>query len=731
MIPSDRVERWIFGVALAAALLSVGLRALGPDLEFTDWFFLDRLARMSTDSAPPTDPVTLVVIDDDGLVRMGERWPLSRNTWAQFLRAVAVHEPAAVALDAWFETPAPRGEVELALDVADQIIDQEFGDTPRGSAMVEDLEKMAAELDGDRQFSAALADLGRVVVGMVCADGRQGIDIGKNALPRPLKISDLESNSYLRCDKLAASIAPLAVAAHTQAGLNVPADRDGMIRRYPFIFRVQDDFYPSLALAAAMAANPEDATGLLARAAQLKSPRPLLRYQSKDDFRVLRFGDILEADKDSPGLKTGIKGKILVVGVSAQGTEDLVRTPVHGNIPGLVIHASAIAGLLENSFVSNHEENTRKGALAGLLLLLLLAWFTRNPRGGGSVIIRGAFAMALWWVAATYGVHKGALIPTGTVLGGIGFISLGSLGIIFYRGQNARQRTREIRRAFAFYLSPAVVEELIADPTKLKLGGERREITAYFSDVMGFTSIAEQMTPADLVTLLNECLGTMTEIILEEGGTIDKYIGDAVVAMFGAPVHQEDHSLRACRAALRCQEALTDLRKTWMARGWPEVRVRIGMHTGVAVVGNMGSHRRFDYTMMGDTVNQAARLEGVNKVYQTWIVASHDTMEACGDGIVARELDTVVVKGRVQGVRIYEPLAIADHASHEQVALAQRFTEGLSAWRNRQWSDARKIFGALAVSGDAPSAVFLARLEQIEAQSPPDEWDGVYVMKSK
>jgi len=731
MLPSDRLERWLWIGALFLGVAVIGLRLAVPQLEATDWPFLDAYSKASTDVAPSTDSLTLVLIDDDGLVRMGERWPLSRKTWARFLRVVAPHKPAAVALDAWFETPSPRSAADLALDIADQISSLEFGDTPQGMDMTGGLEKMASTLDGDRQFSAALADLGKVVLGMVCADGRRDIDIAKNALPRPLAVQPEAVESVMACEKLAASIAPLAVAAHSQAGLMVPPDRDGKIRKYPLIFRKGEEFYPSLALATAMAARPDEANAFLERAVKSQTPRPILRFQATDGFRVLRFGDILEAEKDSPGLKKGIEGKILVVGVSAQGTEDLVRTSVHGNIPGVLIHASAIAGILENSFILNYPGGIRLGALLGVMVLLLLAWMVRNPQGGGVVVMKGLMMAGLWIGIATYAASRSVLFPTGTVLLGMGCVTLGGVGIIFLRGQSARLRARAIRRAFAFYLSPTVVEELISDPTKLKLGGSRREITAFFSDVKGFTSISEQMNPADLVKLLNECLGVMTEIILEEGGTVDKYIGDAVVAMFGAPVEHKDHALRACRAAIRCQEALTELRKQWLARGWPEIRVRIGLNTGVAIVGNMGSQQRFDYTMIGDAVNQAARFEGVNKVYKTWVLASHSTLEACRDDILARELDTVLVRGKAEGVRIYEPMAIRGDETSEQRAVCDRFGEGLEAWRSRRWNVAEEIFKELAARGDGPASEFVSRLEEIKNEQPQEDWDGVYVMKKK
>ena len=728
MLPADRIERSLLIVALCLGIALISLRVSFPQLEFLDWPFADAYSNFATDSAPDTDAITLVLIDDDGLVRMGERWPLSRKTWGDFLRVVAAHEPAAVALDVWFETPSPKGAADLALDVADQLNELEFGESPQGMDMVAGLERMASVLDEDRLFASSLADLGKVVLGMVCADGRKDIDIGRNMLPRPLDVKLKDREGVLRCAKLAASIAPLAVASHSQAGLIVPHDRDGKIRRYPLVFEAGDDVYPSLALAAVMAGRRDQGEKILNRAAQMESSRPLLRFQEPDDFRILRFGDVMEADRNSPGLKKGISGKILIVGVSAQGTQDFVRTPNHTAIPGVFVHASAMAGLLGNGFMVS---GTPWGSGVGLALVFILFWLLRNPQDGLRVFLKFAGVMTLWLGICVYAVNQSVLFPAGSVALALLIVAGGGYAVLFLRGQNARHRARAIRRAFAFYLSPTVVQELIADPTKLKLGGSRREITAFFSDVKGFTSISEQMNPADLVQLLNECLGSMTEIILEEGGTIDKYIGDAVVAMFGAPISHEDHALRACRAALRCQENLASLRKDWLARGWPEIEVRIGLNTGVAVVGNMGSQQRFDYTMMGDAVNKAARLEGVNKVYGTSILVSGETMSACALGVYGRELDSVLMKGKGEGVHIYEPLSLLGDETPEHRELSASFAAGLEAWRKRDWDSAKTIFERLARDGDSPSKEFLNRLKHLSLDDYPEGWDGVYVMRSK
>ncbi len=218
------------------------------------------------------------------------------------------------------------------------------------------------------------------------------------------------------------------------------------------------------------------------------------------------------------------------------------------------------------------------------------------------------------------------------------------------------RQKRYIKNAFKQYLSPAVIEQLISHPERLKLGGERRELSIFFSDLQGFTSISEGLSPEELTALLNEYLSAMTDIIQEEGGTVDKFEGDAIIAFWNAPLDLDDHALRAVRSALRCQESLARMRPAFRERVGKDLYMRIGINTGPAVVGNMGSHSRFDYTVLGDAVNLAARLEGINKQFKTYTMISQATLEQMADAFPVRELSRVAVVGRKEPVTVYEPM---------------------------------------------------------------------------
>ncbi len=644
-------------VAVVGALLA-GIALVGVQPAGLERVPYDLALRHAVTPSAPADEVTVVLVDDESLKRLDERWPLRRATWAEFLKKLKRSAPKVVALDAWFEAPAPRLHVELALDIADRLRD-ELDDAEE---MADELEKDAARLDGDRQLAKTIAEVGPTVLGFACLD--------------------------VACAKVGRSIPTLTVSATAQGALNVPPDPDGVIRRYAYSNPAGD----SLALA----------TARLLREAVSDPGEALLTPRPSRSFRTLRFSDVVEAD--GAGLAEAFGGRAVLVGVSALGTEDHVRTPVEGAIPGVYTHANALSDLL----AAEHRRPAGPGGIAaGIMVLLLVAWRSRH------VLVVGLVAAAAWGVAYVFMLQKGHVFPGLSVPIGIGAIVSVRLGFVYARG-------RTVRRAFQHYLAPAVVEQLVENPNLLQLGSTRREITAFFSDVKGFTSISEALTPDQLLQLLNECLGAMTDAIIAEGGTIDKYIGDAIVAMFGAPLDQPDHAARACRAAIRCQQVLDELRPRWREAGFPEIEVRIGLNSGSAVVGNMGSDTRFDYTMLGDTVNLAARLEGTNNVYGTWILCGARTA-ALAQGVDLRELDSVRVKGRAEPVRVFQVGAPPSEA----------YAGALEAYREGRFTDARDAFLSLAEQDDAPARAMGDRAAELAAHPPEGEWDGVFTMTTK
>ena len=297
----------------------------------------------------------------------------------------------------------------------------------------------------------------------------------------------------------------------------------------------------------------------------------------------------------------------------------------------------------------------------------------------------------------------------------------------------AEERERErIRKTFESYVAPAVVQEMLKHPEQLRLGGERREITVLFTDIRGFTTMSENLDPEALVKLLHDFLNPMSNIIINQGGTIDKYMGDAIMALFGAPLMQTDHPRLACRAALEMVGSLAALNQTWAEQGRPPLKVGVGVNTGPVAVGNMGSDRLFDYTAIGDNVNLASRLEGLNKYYGTSILISDFTAKALGNGFILRDMDLVRVKGKVHGVRIHELLGEGE-PDPELARFLELYHQALSLYREKRFPESLAAFAqALELRpADATCQRYLTLAQKHHETPPPDDWEAVTVMDGK
>jgi adenylate cyclase len=408
--------------------------------------------------------------------------------------------------------------------------------------------------------------------------------------------------------------------------------------------------------------------------------------------------------------------------MSAPGLFDLRPAPVSGVYPGVEIHATMLDNLLSNDFI----RAVPVSILAALTLLMALM------AGVGTSYVSGIFKSVMVYAASIimpvavclFAYTRGFWLPL--IVQEVGVtITLFSAGLIYYSTEG-RQKLF-IKNAFKQYLSPAVIEELIQHPERLKLGGERRELSIFFSDLEGFTSISEGLEPEALTALLNEYLTAMTDIIQEEGGTVDKYEGDAIIAFWNAPLQQADHAGHSVRAAMRCQAKLAEMRPSVRERIGRDLRMRIGINSGPAVVGNLGSHTRFDYSMLGDAVNLAARLEGINKQFGTYTIISEATLERMEEAFPVRELSRVAVVGRKDPVRIYEPIFPEEFAVREKdLAL---FAEGLAAFYRGQFAAAEMIFAGFK-DRDPVAAAYAGKCRSL-LDHPPEDWDGVWVVTSK
>ncbi len=448
-------------------------------------------------------------------------------------------------------------------------------------------------------------------------------------------------------------------------------------------------------------------------------------YGGARTFRHVSAGDVIHGQ---PEACRAIDGKVVVVGATTTGIYDLRPTPFESNFPGVEIHASVIENVITKNFLVRPYGIGIFETIAMLLVGLLFSWLlTRFRLTIGLVATFGCmalFTVADFFLLFSQGVQARIVLPTVQML-------VLFMAIAVYRYATEERQKRETRRAFQFYLSKDVIDTVLQDDSKLMLGGERRELSVLFSDIRGFTSISEGLAPEALTALLNEYLTPMTELVFKYRGTLDKYMGDAIMAFYGAPVAFPDHPGAACRTALDMMEELARLRVGWRERGLPELDIGIGVNTGSMSVGNMGSVNRFDYTVMGDHVNLGSRLEGLNKQYGTHIIISQFTRDAVGDQFTCRELDSVAVKGKKEPVRIFE-VAHRGPAVADRDSWIDRFELALRAYREQRWDEANAIFEELVASrDDATSKIFIQRCRDMKANPPGEDWDGVFKMLTK
>jgi class 3 adenylate cyclase/CHASE2 domain-containing sensor protein len=423
------------------------------------------------------------------------------------------------------------------------------------------------------------------------------------------------------------------------------------------------------------------------------------------------------------------KDKVFFYGLTAAGTWDLNPMPYLDRYPMLGLHANAFNTILTQNFLKKLPDWAIIIIILGFGLLMGLIVPKLGPIKGAIVVIvlLGSYLFTAQYLFNT----KGIIVD---VLGSVTALIIGYLSITVHNFFSEEKEKKMIRGMFSRYVTKSVVDELIKNPDMIKLGGERKILTVFFSDVAGFTSVSEKLTPEELVALLNEYLTAMTNIVLKHDGMIDKYEGDAIMAVFGTPIPMPDHASKACYVSLEMQEELIKLREKWHQEGKPELKVRIGLNTGPMVAGNMGAEDRLDYTVMGDSVNLGSRLEGANKQYGTYIMISEYTYEIAKNDIEVRFIDSIRVKGKELPVKVYEVLAKKENGLPEnKKRVIENFNKGMECYLKQDWKNGISYFeSALAIDPeDSPSKVYVERCKEFMVNPPPLDWDGVYVMKTK
>jgi adenylate cyclase len=516
-------------------------------------------------------------------------------------------------------------------------------------------------------------------------------------------------------------IRPLGQFADAAKGIGlamIEPDSDGVVRH----FQVQIMGGSTLPACAVHAVGkpdlPAGSSGMIKYAGPARSIDTLSYYQILDD--------------EHPIPAERIRGRIVLVGRELQaspaplGQTDLFPTPFFASAgiytSGVEIHANIIHNLLSGQWVREIAATVKIIGCFGYLLLFSLIFTAVSPLRG--LIVLGVSSLGL--IALSYWLFSVFDFWAPPVTFVLGTASIYTGNVVLQHLAEARQK-RWLRSAFNRYVSPAVVESIVNDPSSLELGGQEVHATIFFSDLANFTSFSERLAPKDLIALLNEYFTPMTNIILEHRGALDKFIGDAVMAFWGVPLRLENHAQYACEAALKMKETIACLREGWLQRQLPLLDARMGIHSGHVVAGNVGSMERFNYTVLGDTVNLASRLESANKFYGTTILISEDTFKLAGPLFFARELDSIRMKGRQAPVKVYE---LRGKRGEEDVTFLDSFAEGLEEYKKRLWDRAELHFGSIA-SIDPPSRTYLERCQHYKTHPPPENWDGVFTQASK
>jgi len=541
--------------------------------------------------------------------------------------------------------------------------------------------------------------------------------------------------------------------------LNAYTDPDDVIRRMPLMVVMDGAAVPSMSLelaSRALGAAPEVAPDGTFAVAGYRIPSPIpntlaLNFEGgADDIPTFSLADLRACNEKGDGefFHRYFDGKVVIFGTRldvedrqitskrfatgpelATGPRCALPKPtaskvfVRDSIAGVYIHATAVNNMMNRDALTELGRSSTALIAIGFSAIAAFAVLVLPLLGA---VVASVAAAAVWTAAAVIAFTHALSLPLLGPLAAGGISLAATTGFRFLIADKDR---RFLRKSFALYLAPAVIERMMASNKPPALGGETRNVTVFFSDVAGFSSIAEKLAPTDLVTLMNDYLSAMTDIIQECGGFVDKYIGDAIVAIFGAPLDDPDHAANAVRAALRCRERLDELNRALPVLQGQKLAHRIGLNSGDALVGNIGSRQRFNYTVMGDTVNLASRLEGVNKFFGTAIMAAQSTHDLARASCAWREIDVIRVMGRAEPVRIYEPLGRAGEDRPEQ-AVAAGYADALARWRARDFAGCVELLAPLAGT-DAPSALLLRRAQKFALDPPGSDWDGVTALDAK
>lgn len=716
-----------------------------PFLELMELKTID-LRYINRGSSQFESDVVLAVIDEESIDKEG-KWIWPRSKMANLVKKLSQAGARVISFDVGFLEPDEKSVVRTIEEIEKNLT----GLDVKGRAYLQELKR---DSDNDRLLADAIAQSkAKVVLGYFFQ--MEKLHSG-DVDPEIIKVQrkNIQSSRYdqvkfrskkamevpiIEAQVANANITEISQATPYSGFFNMFPDRDGVVRWMPAVVDYQGEMYTPLSLMTLSAFKDVRPLVVVAEYGIEKIQfddrvvptdelgRIMINYRGDaKSFKHFPVTDILN-DRVP---ENELKGKAVIVGATAIGLYDMRVTPFTNVFPGVEIHANIVDSVLRGEFLYHPAWAAVFDILAIVLTGFLLGVIL--PRAGaflGLLTVSLLFFGHIFFCQYLFSKQGWVLNLVYPLL----VILSVYIGITVYKYLSESRQKRFIRSAFSTYLAPTVVQQLIDSPENLELGGEEREITAFFSDVQGFTSISEKLTPQELVELLNEFLTEMTNIILKHEGTVDKFEGDAIIAFYGAPNALENQAETACLTCVDMQKRLGELREKWHQEGKPELKMRIGMSTGPAVVGNMGSRNRMDYTMMGDTVNTAARLEGVNKIYGIYTLVCETTFKKARQRVWGREIDAINVVGKAQPVAVYQILGYAEDVDETGLKMTGLYAEGLHLYRQQNWDAAMDKFdAALEIApDDGPSKAMRDRCASYKITPPSPDWNGSYTMKTK
>lgn len=716
-------------------------------IRYADPFFLralrliafDTYQQLAPETYDPNLPVRVVSIDEASLATIGQ-WPWPRTILRDLLQALAARGAASIAFDVLFAEPDRTSLDEIVKRLP--------------SAQAKLLESaVAAQPSNDAVFAAALEESPSVLATALVNTEGSGVLQPKAGFA---VVGD-DPRAFIAAFRGASrNLEALDAAARGLGAINWIPDQDEVVRRVALIYRVGDVLVPTLAAEALRIA--QGATTYVLKSSNASGETT---FGWSTGLNRIRVGEV-EIPTDASGavfLKfrhyqaatyipawkvlagqvapEEIAGRIILIGSDAPGLLDYRATPLDSAIPGVDIHAQLLERILTGHFLTRPDYALGLEEFVVILLAIMLALVLPRVSASSAAVIGLLTTVAVllggWAVFRYAAVLIDPSYPA---------LSLGCIfaGITIYVYRQVESQRGEIRRAFGRYLAPSVVEEIIANPARLVLGGEERDLTLMFCDVRNFTSISEKLPASELTLFINELLSPLSEIILERRGTIDKYMGDAIMAFWNAPLDDPDHAAHACRAAIEMARRMEVLNGHWRARAsttgrtFAEVQIGIGINTGRCCVGNLGSTYRFDYSALGDEVNVTSRLESLSKIYGVTAVVA-DQVRAQAKDFPTLELDTVQVKGRTRSVCIHTFLELLGADRRELERLQTLHLQFLTAYRAQQWTDAQRLLAACRGIGvrrlDRCYALFATRIVHLRRTGLPPDWDGSFAITDK